>query len=65
MFNLIYYTHMGRCLARSSESHIVFLSIFLLSVPLKLAFLYNIYKFSSTYFVNIHHVSSFTSIYKF
>ena len=21
MFNLIYYKHMGRCLARSSESH--------------------------------------------
>ena len=30
MFNLIYYKHMGRCLARSSESRIVFLSIFLL-----------------------------------
>ena len=28
MFNLIFYKHMGRCLARSSESHIVFLSIF-------------------------------------
>ena len=34
MFNVIYYKHMGRCLARcSSESHIVLLSIFLLSVP--------------------------------
>ena len=42
MFNLIYYKHMGRCLARSSESHIVLLSIFLLSVPFELAFLYNI-----------------------
>ena len=35
MFNLIYYKHMamGRYLARSSESHIVLLSIFLLTVP--------------------------------
>ena len=42
MFNLNYYKQMGRCLARSSESHIVLLSIFLLSVPFYLAFLYNI-----------------------
>ena len=33
MFNLIYCKHMGRCLARSSESHIVLLSIFFMSVP--------------------------------
>ena len=33
MFNLIYYKHVGSCLARSSESYIVLLSIFLLSVP--------------------------------
>ena len=64
-FNLIYYKHMGRYLARSSESHIVLLSIFFLSVPFQLAFQYNILKISSIHFVNIHHVSSFTSIYKF
>ena len=28
MFNFIYYKHMGRCSARSSESHIVLLCIF-------------------------------------
>ena len=33
MFNLNYYKHMGSCLARSSKSHIVLLSIFSLSVP--------------------------------
>ena len=44
MFILIYYKHIGRCLARSSESHIVLLSIFLLSVPFYLAFLYNLFK---------------------
>ena len=41
------------------------LSIFLLSQPFLLAFIYNNFKLSSIYFVNIHHVSSFTCIYKF
>ena len=60
MFNLIYYKHMGRCLARSSESHIVFLSIFFIDFNW---LSYTIYKIFLVHILSIYIMYQVLQVY--